>query len=356
MNFYQLKTVHSESFSAWGKAPSDVTRISEKMGAITLDVRRYNPESKLFSKIQHIGWYFRCFGCFGMKPHSVCLFQHPFYASRGVVGRFEDWLMLTVFRLYRIRIIVIVHDIGHWRKLVAEDEFNNEAAFLAKYADCLIVHNASMRRRLALEGVPNEKMIELGIFDYLIEGDKPPLEMKNFRQVIIAGNLRPDKVPYLRELPIVSDVDWHLYGKQIENQFSNVLNIHYEGCYPSEEIPKYLRCGFGLVWDGTSVKGCMGNTGEYLRYNNPHKLSLYLASGLPVIVWTESATAAFVREHNVGVAIQSLNEIGGILNALTDEQYCVLRQNVLKLSEEIRQGRFMSMALQKAFKKLEDNC
>lgn len=353
MKLYQLKTVHSESFTAWGKAPRDVAQIAENLGAITVDIRRYSAESKVPSKIQHALWFLRCCRCFGMSKNSACLLQHPFFVGHGTLARIEDWLMFKVFRFYHIRAIIVVHDIGHWRKLIAADEFSDETAFLVKHADCLIVHNAAMRRRLISEGVSEEKMIELGLFDYLINQDCPKIGTESFRQVIIAGNLMPDKVPYLRWLPSVADVDWHLYGKQFEAQLVNAPNIHYEGCYSSEEITSHLRNGFGLVWDGTSTECCTGNTGEYLRYNNPHKLSLYLASGLPVFVWAESATASFVREHDVGIAIRSLGEIGGILNSLTESRYSELCQKVLKISKALREGHFMSTALRNALVKVE---
>ena len=56
---------------------------------------------------------------------------------------------------------------------------------------------------------------------------------------------------------------------------------------------------FGLVWDGTSLDGCNGRYGEYLKFNNPHKTSLYLSCGIPVIIWKEAALADFVEEHKV---------------------------------------------------------
>ena len=74
---------------------------------------------------------------------------------------------------------------------------------------------------------------------------------------------------------------------------------------------------------------CSGNTGEYLKYNNPHKLSLYMASGLPVIVWKKSAIAEFVLSNNVGIAVDSIFEIKDNINKITDEQYADMRKNYL---------------------------
>ena len=40
-----------------------------------------------------------------------------------------------------------------------------------------------------------------------------------------------------------------------------------------------------------------------------HKLSLYLAVGLPVIIWEKAAEAEFVLKENVGVTVKSLYEL-----------------------------------------------
>ena len=56
------------------------------------------------------------------------------------------------------------------------------------------------------------------------------------------------------------------------------------GSFLPDELPSALEGSFGLVWDGDSSKTCSGVFGEYLRYNNSHKASLYLASGFPIIV------------------------------------------------------------------------
>ena len=58
---------------------------------------------------------------------------------------------------------------------------------------------------------------------------------------------------------------------------------------------------FGLVWDGMSSETCKGSFGEYLRINNPHKTSLYLASGIPVIIWSKAALAEFIEKNKCGI-------------------------------------------------------
>ena len=58
-----------------------------------------------------------------------------------------------------------------------------------------------------------------------------------------------------------------------------------------------MEGSFGLVWDGISVETCAGVYGEYLKVNNPHKTSLYLASGIPVIIWKEAAWLSLLNAN-----------------------------------------------------------
>lgn len=56
-----------------------------------------------------------------------------------------------------------------------------------------------------------------------------------------------------------------------------------EGSYMPEELPEKLEAKYGLVWDGLEITSCEGTFGQYLKYNNPHKFSLYMAAGIAVI-------------------------------------------------------------------------
>ena len=111
---------------------------------------------------------------------------------------------------------------------------------------------------------------------------------------------------------------------------------------------------FGLVWDGHSLDGCMGDLGEYLQYNNPHKTSLYLRCGLPIIIWKRAALASFVEEHQVGLTIDSLRELDERLGSLSEEEYYAMRQRVATVSQRIAEGRYVQEAVKQAMETLKD--
>ena len=121
------------------------------------------------------------------------------------------------------------------------------------------------------------------------------------------------------------------------------------GFVPSNQLIATASGHFGLVWDGDSLDACSGDMGEYLRYNNPHKTSLYIRCHLPIIIWKQAALAPFVSQRGIGLCVDSLREIGSALNALTPERYAEMRHRVEELSLQLSQGHFFREALGKAF-------
>ena len=121
-----------------------------------------------------------------------------------------------------------------------------------------------------------------------------------------------------------------------------------------DELIKNLTGKYGLVWDGDSIETCSGGKGEYLRINNPHKLSLYLAVGLPVIIWDEAAEADFVLRENVGFAVKSLYELSGKMSDISDYNYEIMKKNAETVGARLRNGEYLTRALKKAEEKIQE--
>ena len=219
-----------------------------------------------------------------------------------------------------------------------------------KTAGAIIVHNDRMKERLCRFGVSEDRMTSLGIFDYLIPGSaEEDLICRDSRTdpVIIAGNLERKKCGYLYALPDCRE--YNLYGIGYEDQRKKW--IHYFGSFTPEELPLILRGSFGLIWDGEAADTCTGVFGEYLKINNPHKTSLYLASGHPVIVWSQSAMADFVLTNEVGIAVDSLYDLDEAIGKVSEEEYARMCRNAEEISRKLRSGFYLSTALKKAIAK-----
>ncbi len=251
-----------------------------------------------------------------------------------------------------VTVIALIHDLEILRLSLCDDagrarkwRLEKEELSVLNLFSKIIVHNSSMKDYMHKTlNIPNEKMTVLEIFDYLIDtiNEKPlPEGCDNFRSVIVAGNLNKMKSAYLYELP--DNFCCELYGPNYTGDVTDTKRYH--GSFPPDELPYVLNGGFGLVWDGTSAKSCSGVWGEYLKYNNPHKTSLYLASGIPVVIWSKAALADFVTANGCGITVDSLFDIPDALNALTEEQYLKMRENTREISKKLTDGYYLKKAV-----------
>ena len=230
-----------------------------------------------------------------------------------------------------VRIGMLIHDLDSLRNQNPEERAwyqGAEEKFLSQ-ADYIIAHNEKMTAYLKSCKM-TQPIYSLGLFDYLVDSQMSAAGKKNIAEgIVIAGNLAPEKAGYVYQLGSV-DARFHLYGPNVQKEKLGE-NMDYKGSFPPDKLPEILEGKFGLVWDGDSLNGCGGEFGEYVKYNNPHKASLYLACGLPVIVWEEAAVADFVKKYQVGIAVDSLEEIPGEMANMTEEKYQVLKANVSEI-------------------------
>ena len=211
-------------------------------------------------------------------------------------------------------------------------------------ADGIIAHNPIMKSVLVDKGVEADKIVSLGIFDYLIPNFQEKTGLTKNQPIIVAGNLAQEKAGYLYSLP--EEPAYNLYGVGFDESRA-LANETYFGSFLPDELPAALEGGFGLVWDGDSAETCSGVFGEYLRYNNSHKASLYLAAGFPVVVWEESALAHFVIDKQCGLAVSSLSDLKENLDTLSEEQYKEMLENAKQIGSKLRQGQYLRTALSK---------
>ena len=193
----------------------------------------------------------------------------------------------------------------------------------------------------------NNKIISLGIFDYLNSQDINT--NKHFtKSIVFAGSLH--KSTFLQKL--ASSTQISLWGPHPAQGYP--ANIHYHGIKNADILPKYIDGSFGLVWDGPSLDTCSGNFGDYLRYNTPHKTSLYLSSGIPVIIWEKAAMANFIEKEGVGITIDSLANLDNVLDRISDEDYAVIKANTIALAQKLRSGFYIKSALNNILNEEDD--
>lgn len=279
-----------------------------------------------------------------IEPGSVVLMQYPHYPLKTafLIRR----KIPSIRKRKNIRFVFLVHDLNSVRGTMGQGAVYSDHHLL-KQADRIICHNEKMKDLLIRQGIPEEKLIPLQIFDYLTEA--VPGEHGLRDGIAIAGNLSPEKCGYVRDFVRLAGgkIPIHLYGKGFENE-TEPENVYYHGAVPSAELPGIIQGGFGLVWDGPSAETCSGKMGEYLRINNPHKMSLYLVSGFPVITWMEAAEAGFVEENHTGLTVGSLEELVPLVQQVPEEKYSEMLLRIREINEKLREGYYLVSALQKA--------
>lgn len=241
------------------------------------------------------------------------------------------------------RTIVIIHDLDFLRSMSKEtikDCINELNTYTV-----LIVHNNKMREKLEELGVTSA-MVTLTLFDYLLE-DPPKTNREKSKTVAFAGNLAKSEFLKMHEIAQLK-LRINLYGPNYDSSLIKSSNILFKGSYTPEVIPFQLEGSFGLIWDGKSIDTCSGSFGEYMKYNNPQKLSLYIAAGLPIICWNQSAISEFVKEHNIGFSVASLNDISDYIDNINFEMYQNYVDNIVKLQRKVIKGNYTSQALKAA--------
>lgn len=263
--------------------------------------------------------------------------QYPFYWS--------NFLLRSVLRdvIAKNTTVVIVHDLVCLHKGAMSTD--KEIELLNDSRAC-IVHNKKMADFLYANGI-KVPMIILECFDYLRKNDNH-LTRNLEEKIAFAGNL--DKSTFIQQLGELSGT-FYLYGPN-KNDLSKIDNITYCGSYSPDVIPEKLQGSFGLIWDGDSIKTCSGMYGEYTKYNNPHKLSLYIASCLPVIAWEEAAVADFVKKEKIGFCVKNLYEIQSKISSIDKDEYQLYISNILNLNKKVTKGYFLKAAINKTVESL----
>ena len=348
----QIREITKEYHDAGSKATADIARIAAEEGFACFDLKQDTQEESIMGKLLRQKGYIRDLRTIrkNIPQGAIVLLQHPFHHRQ--ISR--DRTLKELKEKKNCRFICVVHDVEELRGYRYNEYYAQEFKTMLETADQLIVHNTKMKEWFQSTGVPEEKLISLECFDYLIPEAVDPAEQKDDKEesICVAGNLDPDKSGYILELGKTKGIRIHLYGPNCPDTLKQRGQIRYHGSVPPDELPGRLEGRFGLVWDGYSAESCMGEAGNYLKYNHPHKLSLYLASGIPVIIWEQSAAAEFVREQGVGLITGSIKEAEEAVMKVSEAEYAQMRDRANKTGAKLRSGAYFRSALAEAIMRI----
>lgn len=341
-----LVNIDDPQMNGGQKAKNDITRFLTEDGffsELNIPIIIHPEDKSLKAQIKKFkdGYFTLPHEIKKIKDADNIVFQYPIY-SAFIMKR----LIPTIKKYTNAKLIFVIHDIEGIR-MFQDNNYHSDEINLFNEADGIISHNQAMTDWLTDNQV-HAKLVNLQLFDYY--NPQPLNENTDYhKSIVFAGNLK--KSTFLTKLSLKHPVT--LYGPNPADHY--LENVTYKKNLDPDELPAHLTQDFGLVWDGTSTETCDGTYGHYLKYNNPHKTSLYLSSGIPVIIWKQAALASFIEENNLGITVDNLNELNDILDNLTEEQYREMKQNVLQVATKLRSGYFIKHAMKSMFNELKEN-
>ncbi|GEO67704.1 sugar transferase [Levilactobacillus spicheri] len=332
--------VQGRTFDATRQAKQDIANIGASMGYKVANIFRYNDvgedDDAMLARIDGI--------TAAVDRGDMLVYQFPSLNS----GRFDD---LFVDQMHRrgVRVVCLVHDVGTLRDQQAPT-WIDEIGYFNK-CDVLIVHNRLMADRLRELGVTTP-MVNQYLLDYLDDNhdeDRYETKPENFqRGVVLAGNILKSRylADWANETPITV---FGVTDAELDKKLNANPKIDFRGQRWRWDLIQEMPREFGLAWDSDTSSY---KYNDYTRYNHPHKVSMYLAHGLPVIIWRQAAVADIIVDNGLGIAIDSLDQIDDAIRSISDQDLAQMLHNVGQFGKLIRDGWFTRQGLQAAEMKL----
>lgn len=331
MEKFTLVTMVKGTLSNAGpKAPLDICRILEAAGGVYTITFSTNKGEDLHSFLKLMIGLYKI-----KKENNKIVLQYPIQPYN--YHKNLNYFRLLKFFLPKDKTTVFVHDINSLR-FKQFPVYRQEMKLLSGFND-FIVHNDKMKNYLQTR-IPHAAYQKIEMFDYLCKSNQLPSHTNMFHTgnpvITYAGNLERSKAAFLYHLE-ENKMQFllNLYGVRT-SLFQN-RKIRYRGRFAADLLPDRLVGDLGLIWDSEiDARNDKTAQREYTRYNTPHKLSCYLAAGIPVIAWKEAAVAELIQKYEIGYLIENIYEI----NELNYDNYAVCKENAQKLGAQIRSGYF----------------
>ena len=332
---------HKHLNDAGNKARLDIEKTMDKMGY--QPIGNYSTISK--NRILHF-----------LRTITFVL-GIPIYLKKGdiLIIQYPTKYYNTICRiahLCKAYTITLIHDLGCFRQ--KHNSVKKEINRLNK-TDALITHNLNYSNWLCQNGFigynKKKSPILLHAFDFLSKANSPNRKQDwPTHKITYAGQLAIRKNRFLYDWGNLADeYNINIYGKGFDSsKAASSQKFNIKGFMHPEKLISHSEGDFGLVWDGDSVDCCSGNWGEYLKLNAPHKVSLYIRCGLPIIIWRKAAMASFIKENGIGICIDSLHEINSIYKHLTKEDYFMMCDNISRISHLMSEGYYFNRAISEA--------
>mgnify|MGYP000921582972 CR=1 FL=1 len=317
--------VQPNTVNAVFKAKEDVLQIALQNGYQPVSIFRYNSKNESNEAMDA-----RIDGITAAVSHGdIVVFQYPTYVGNRFDLRFMSHLVSR-----GAKVVVFLHDAESLRGPIYFDE-------IGAFSQCaaIVTHNQNMSNELKKRGL-KAPTIENTAFDYLTTISDTPARDTFQRAVTFAGSL--DKSRFLADWQPNTPIS--VFGRHDAIKLDPKVNDMGE-MFP-DKLAYFLPYCFGLAWDSNIPGG--GQYKNYTRYNNPHKVSMYLANGRPVILWKEAGMAPFIESNHLGITLNSLDELDDAIAGLSDGDIDQMLSNIQHVRRALQEGFFTTHVLHRA--------
>jgi len=241
--------------------------------------------------------------------------------------------------------VALVHDIDTLRGFYPN--FDSERVVFNSY-DLLVVASDKLKKYLKDSGITT-KIITRGPWDYL--QNIPYRDHKITNNIYYAGNLSKRKAGFLETFNKNTGLRITVCGN-VNNGSKDYIDtscVDYFGPVSPNSIS--FSEGWGLIWDNEDDSSD-NFYHTYQEYNWPAKLSVYLRSGIPIIVSKKAQTYSYVKDNHLGIGIDDIKDIPNVLESLSESDKKIIINSCFLVSKKIGNGYYTKQMSENIIKEL----
>ena len=315
-------------YGTWGThalAQRNVTKIARELGFTEMGLYQYPVECDSKEELRK-----RLDGITSaVEEGDIVIFQSPTWNAAS----YDRALVNNIRTRKNIRLAIFIHDVITMMFEGAPEKNLLEFIQIYNMADLVIVPSERMLAFLQEKGLTVKKTLVQSMWDLPFTGEVKTPEFR--RQVFFSGS--PNRFKSITFWNQDVPVCWFTNKEfEIGKNGKNILPSGWKNTV--ELLTAYTEGGFGLVWEQT-------DRSEYYKYNQPHKLSTYLAAGIPVIMQKGLVHEQTVSEQGLGFIVDSFEEAADIVTNISEEEYYQLVNNIKNISFLVRGGFFTKKLL-----------
>lgn len=319
--------------NAGGKFPTDIVRIFKQGGY------QYKFVHEQYSLKSYFWILFDVIRLVSIKRQSLVVYVDQ------VEPRISRTLVYYFLLRKKCKIIPLFEDINILRNKYSQKEQQSLVNTLKK-SECIISQNSRMTAYLRTLGI-KAPAVELAVLDFLSDRvDDSQVHKGSEWTICYGGNLIESSSGFLFKIPCSENITYNIYGFNLSDTRKLPDNVFYKGKFDGNNCIGNLRGDWGLVWNGRSIDIDPNDIkSTYYNYVSPHKFSMYLLCGMPVIVYSGSAMAEFVNVNKCGIVIDSIKDIEKQLGLISEKEYQMLKNNAISIARKIAAGYFTNQAI-----------